>query len=470
MGILLEKLTAYSSGDFYPYHMPGHKRKQSGTMPSAWTAADITEIEGFDNLHQAEGILKDIQEKAAHAYGAEESFYLVNGSTCGILSAISATVPLGGELLIARNCHKSVYHGAYLRHAKLHYVYPEQVAGYDLCEAVTPEQVREDLKQHPDVAAVLIVSPTYEGRIANVEKIAELVHEKGLPLIVDEAHGAHLGFVDEFAPNSARMGADLVINSVHKTLPAMTQTALLHVNGRLVDREKLKRFLHIYQTSSPSYVLMSSIEEAVALASRGDGFHAFLQNWEWLLSQLSQLRGLRILPESMEACVEKQHDIGKLVISVKGTELSGQQLYDILLNKYHLQAEMVCESYVLCMFTIGDIREGYERLAKALLEIDGRLQKGEEKGLCAMPRLKTVNAFFEAWDMEKESVALTKAEGRLVGEFLNLYPPGTPIAVPGECLTGEVISLLQEYLAKGLEVQGISKDRQIMVLREKYRN
>ncbi len=466
MGILLEKLTAYSKSDFYPYHMPGHKRQQTGTLPKVWTAVDITEIDGFDNLHQAEGILKEVQEKAAHAYGAEESFYLVNGSTCGILSAISATVPLGGELLIARNCHKSVYHGAYLRQARLQYIYPEQVEGYNLCEAVTPKQVREALEQHPDVAAVLIVSPTYEGRIADMEAIAGIVHEKGIPLIVDEAHGAHLGFLPEFAMNSACMGADLVINSVHKTLPAMTQTALLHVNGRLVDRERLRRFLHIYQTSSPSYVLMSSIEEAVALAEQKDAFYFFLQSWEWLLTQLSQLQGLRILPESMEDCVKKQHDIGKLVISVIGTELSGQQLYDILLSKYHLQAEMVCESYVLCMFTIGDTREGYERLAKALLEIDGRLQKGEEKSLCVMPCLKAEKAFYEAWDMEKESVALVEAEGRLTGEFLNLYPPGIPIAVPGECLTGEVIDMLQEYLTKGLEVQGISKDRQITVLRK----
>ncbi|MBQ9142205.1 MAG: aminotransferase class V-fold PLP-dependent enzyme [Lachnospiraceae bacterium] len=467
MGILLEKLTTYGNSDFYPYHMPGHKRQQCGAIPEAWIAVDITEIDGFDNLHQAEAILKEVQERAAKAYGAEESFYLVNGSTCGILSAISATVPFDGEILIVRNCHKSVYHGAYLRHAKLHYIYPRQVEGYDLCEAVTPEQVGEALAQYPNVSAVLIVSPTYEGRIADVAAIAEMVHEKGIPLIVDEAHGAHLGFVSEFATNSARLGADIVINSVHKTLSAMTQTALLHVNGSIVDRDRLKRFLRIYQSSSPSYVLMSSIEEAVAQAEQKTIFHTFLQNWEKLLTDLSQLQRLKILPKSLDACVKKQHDIGKLVISVKGTELSGQELYDILLKEYHLQAEMVCESYVLCMFTVGDTKEGYERLEKALIEIDGRIQEGNKKELCMMPCMETRKPFHEAWDMEKEAIALTDATGRLAGDFINLYPPGTPIAVPGECLTREVIGMLQEYLAEGLEVQGIYEGAQIMVLREK---
>lgn len=466
MGILLNKLTAYSESNFYPYHMPGHKRASAGNLPAEWTALDITEIDGFDNLHQAEGILKELQGKAALAYGAEESFYLINGSTGGILSAISAVVPFGGELLIARNCHKSVYHGAYLRHLKLHYIYPELIEEFDLCEAVTAEQVRAALAAHPNVAAVLIVSPTYEGRIADVAGIAVAVHEKGIPLVVDEAHGAHLGFSPEFAPNSARLGADIVINSVHKTLPAMTQTALLHVNGSLVDRERLKRFLHIYQTSSPSYVLMSSIEEAVELAGDGSRFTAFVKRWQKLVTDLSECKNLTILPRNWEECVKKRHDIGKLIVSVKGTELSGQQLYDILLEEYHLQPEMACESYVLCMFTIGDSEEGYERLTRALLAIDSNLRKAPEKEISVMPCPEAVMSFHEAWEQEKESVPLTEAEGRLAGEFLNLYPPGTPIGVPGERLSKEAIAMLQCCLSQRLAVQGVTEDGYVIVLRE----
>lgn len=466
MGILLNKLTAYSESDFYPYHMPGHKREFAGKLPAEWTALDITEIDGFDNLHQAEGILKELQEKAALAYGAEESFYLINGSTGGILSAISAAVPFGGELLISRNCHKSVYHGSYLRHLKLHYIYPELIDEFGLCKAVTVEQVREALEAHPNVEAVLIVSPTYEGRIADVAGIAEAVHERGIPLIVDEAHGAHLGFASEFATNSARLGADIVINSVHKTLPAMTQTAILHANGSLVDRERLKRFLHIYQTSSPSYVLMSSIEEAVELAGDRSRFEAFVNRWKKLLTDLSECKNLTILPKNWEECAIRRHDIGKLIVSVKGTELSGQQLYDILLEEYHLQPEMVCESYVLCMFTIGDCQVGYERLIRALLAIDSDLRKVPEKKISVVPCLEAVIPFYKAWELEKESVLLAGAEGRLAGEFLNLYPPGTPIAVPGERLSKEAITMVQCCLRQGLSLQGVTEDGYVMVLRE----
>lgn len=467
MGILQDRLTEYSQSDFYPYHMPGHKRNPAGALPREWTNRDITEIEGFDNLHDATEVLKELQEKATTAYGAEESFYLVNGSTCGILSAISAAVPFGGELLITRNCHKSVYHGAYLRHLSLHYLYPDVLEGYDVCEAITAKQVEKALEEHPGAAAVLIVSPTYEGRIADVQAIAEVVHKKGLPLIVDEAHGAHLGFSPDFAVNSARLGADIVINSVHKTLPAMTQTALLHVNGELIDRQILKRYLRIYQTSSPSYVLMSSIEEAVDMAGEEIAFEEFVIRWQELLTRLSELKRLRILPNSFEECRKKKQDIGKLIISTKETELSGTKLYDMLLTEYHLQPEMVCESYVLCMFTIGDTKEGYERLAEALLDIDRQTKTVKKPGFGKSRVPETVLPFYEAWDEAPEEILLKDAEGRIAGEFLNLYPPGTPILVPGERLTKDIITFLEKCMSEGLTVQGISKEGNIKVLRER---
>ncbi len=466
MGILLDKLTAYGESDYYPYHMPGHKRRLSCTLPKEWIATDITEIEGFDNLHQPQGILKELQDRAAAVYGAEESFYLVNGSTCGILAAISATVPMGGELLIARNSHKSVYHAAYLRQLTLHYMYPEMVEGYSICEAITAEQVEKSLRQYPQVSAVLIVSPTYEGRIADVEAIAKVVHKKRIPLIVDEAHGAHLGFSPLFARNSAALGADIVINSVHKTLPALTQTAILHANGALFDRENLKRFLRIYQTSSPSYLLMSSIEEAIEVALKQSVFERFAWNWKALLEELTACKNLRVLPADYRMCAEKKHDMGKLIISVEETELSGQELYDILLEKYHLQPEMACENYVLCMFTIGDEWQGYERLAKALLSIDCGLQKCKENKTRQVPELYTDKPLFEAWEKEKEYVLLENAQGRIVGDFLNLYPPGVPIAVPGEIITKDTIDLLLDCLHGGLAVQGIRGDGYIALIKE----
>lgn len=470
---LFQKLKAYGASDYYPCHMPGHKRQSLGELPPEIAGIDITEIDGFDNLHQPEGILMQLQRQAARIYGAEESFFLVNGSTAGILTAISAAVPEGGTLLISRNCHKSVYHGAYLRKLELKYLCPETNAHFDLCEAVKAEQVEQALKAEPGINAVLIVSPTYEGRLADVAAIAKAVHAHGIPLIVDEAHGAHLGFHTEFAENSCRLGADLVVHSVHKTLPAMTQTALLHCNGSLVDRDRVRRFLRIYQSSSPSYVLLSSIENAVRLAETHRAlFDIFLKRWKNMNEALSACKHLRFLPGRPEDGEEKPaaHDIGKLVISVKDTDMTGEQLYCTLLTKYHIQLEMACETYCLAMFTIGDTQEGYERLTNALLEIDRERKNVSEASRISefkqsagyltgetLPR--ALVPFYEAWDNERVYLPLEKAFGRCVGDFINLYPPGTPILVPGEILTKEAGRYLLQLSKSGLTVQGLRTEK-----------
>lgn len=458
---LFDKLKCYGSSDIYPYHMPGHKRQISGKLPQEFCKMDITEIESFDNLHQPEGILRELQNKAASLCGAEESFYLVNGSTGGILSAVSAAVPVGGHILMARNCHKSVYHAAYLRKLKISYLYPNVLEEFDISEAVTPEQVRFALEREADIDAVLVVSPTYEGRIADIQGIAQAVHEKGIPLIVDEAHGAHLGLSSEVHENSCRAGADIVIQSTHKTLPALTQTALLHVNGNRVNRDLLRRFLHIYQTSSPSYLLMASIDNALYFAETNGktAFAEFRQQYGEMLGRLAQCRHLRF-PEPND---EKQ-DMGKLVISVKNADITGKQLYDILLKKYHLQTEMATESYVLAMFTVGDSHEGYDRMTKALLEIDRSLgvsalsetdEEGNDFGTAEKKNAVEALPLSEAWDAKTEEILLHDAAGRYAGEFVNLYPPGIPVLVPGEKVTEELSRRMFRWLQQGLTVQGI---------------
>lgn len=485
---LYQRLKQYGEEDYYPYHMPGHKRNSCGEMPGELLKIDITEIEGFDNLHQPEGILLELQEKAARLYGAEESFYLVNGSTCGILSAISAALPQGAHLLMARNSHKSAYHAAYLRNLTVSYLYPPINQEYDICDVITPNQVRDALEAEPDIGAVFIVSPTYEGRIADIETIAHIVHEKGIPLIVDEAHGAHLGLVHMdsaepkqgekrciYHPNSCQAGADIVIHSVHKTLPAMTQTALLHVNGNRIDREKLRRFLHIYQSSSPSYVLMASIDNALQLVERRgeELFAAFEENYACMSEKLSACKYLKFLP------VDERQDIGKLVISAKQAGLSGKIIFNILLQDYHLQLEMAAGSYCLAMFTIGDTKEAFERMEQALLTIDKDIAEGkivvepvpcpsEKSDACSTERLVTRLAerkveyhslpLAQAWDMPYEEIPLESATGRHVAEFINLYPPGVPILVPGEVLQEEQYRTIQRHIEQGLNVQGVSQE------------
>ena len=483
MGKLYKQLKCYGESDYYPYHMPGHKRQPLGDMPEEIAQLDITEIDGFDNLHQAEGVLQELQDKASELYGAEETYYLVNGSTCGILSAISAALPEGGHILMARNSHKSAYHAAYLKSLTISYLYPDILEEYDMFGAITPEQVRKALDEEPDIGAVFVVSPTYEGRIADIGAIAEVVHKKGIPLIVDEAHGAHLGLAEGFPENGCRQGADIVIHSVHKTLPAMTQTALLHVNGNRIDRAKLRRFLHIYQSSSPSYILMASIDNALkTVESQGEMlFRNFKERYLKLLQNLQACRHIRFVPPE-----EGKQDIGKLVISSKKTGLSGQQIYDMLLQKYHLQLEMAAGSYCLAMFTIADTPEAYERMEKALLEIDKDIDAksginnmnssinscgADSISAASLYKIKVVKddavkvnnikvkaiPFAQAWDMPCEMLPLRDAVGRCVGEFINLYPPGVPLLVPGEVLQQKQYEQLLVYLEQGLTVQGVEK-------------
>lgn len=463
----MEKLKKYSESDFYPYHMPGHKRQSAGQLSNDITSIDITEIDGFDNLHAPEGIFCEMQKRAAALYGADESFFLVNGSTGGILSAINAALSEGDHILMARGSHRSAYHAAYLRKLKISYLYSPVMKEFDICDVVAPEQIEEALETQPDIKAVFIVSPTYEGRIADIKKIAEIVHRREVILIVDEAHGAHLGMAEGFAANSCQAGADIVIHSVHKTLPALTQSALLHVNGERVDREKIKRFLRIYQSSSPSYVLTAGIDNAVNLLEhdRERMFRNFYIRYRNMMKELSKCRKLRFLP------MNAKQDIGKLMISGRDAGVSGRKIYDLLLDQYHLQLEMASSSYCLAMFTVCDGEEAYRRMTDALLAIDSRLAamagkeadaavvmgKGESPDVTKLLTCGDGNPIplWKAWDMEWERVPLSEAVGRYAGEFVNLYPPGIPLLVPGERFTERHCLGIEAFMAQGLNVQGV---------------
>ena len=277
---LEKKLQAYAESDAYAFHMPGHKRVMDPLGGQAMKL-DITEIDGFDNLHDAEGVLRDEMEAAAEMYGAQETLFSVNGSTCALLAAISAAVPRGGTILIERACHMAVYHAAYLRELKVLYV-------EEVCSGAAGDNIRCD--------AIVITSPTYEGAVKDVRAWAVFAHAHNASLIVDEAHGAHLGFHPYFPESAVRCGADVVVQSTHKTLPAMTQTALLHnVSGRVSSR-RLHFFMDIYETSSPSYVLMASITSALRLVREqgAELFEAYARRLQRVRRELCDLRHFRL--------------------------------------------------------------------------------------------------------------------------------------------------------------------------------
>lgn len=466
MGQLWDKLGDLSRSNMYPYHMPGHKRNAGCGMDTAlFFDHDITEIDDFDNLHDARDIIMDCQNRANALYKAGETYFLVNGSTCGVLSAISAVTGDGDTILTARNCHKSLYHAAYLRNLKLEYLYPQRISGYDFCGAVKPEDIDAALNAGTSIKAVFITSPTYEGVYSDVRAIADIAHSYGVPLIVDEAHGAHLGISDRISEGAIEGGADIVIHSLHKTLPSITQTALLHVNGTIVDRDRLKRFLRIYQTSSPSYLMMASIDDCITyMTANGNLWADSLMSYhDKIIDATRQLQHLEIPDDNIV------NDPCKVVISCRNTSISGSQLYDLLRTRYALQPEMACETYVLMIITGMDTMEGIDRLIEAVEDIDRRLGfardtrlKNDTLSTDTVP--KAIKTLRDAWDSGFEEVILESAVGRIAGDFVNLYPPGIPIIVPGEEISQDIVSTIRDSLSKGLNVQGISETGKIRVI------
>ena len=463
---LYRALEIYSQEDYYPFHMPGHKRNPGTVNTDLPFDRDITEIEGFDNLHHPEGILKKAQETAAGVYGTRECYYSINGSTAALLAAVSAAVPRNGQILVARNCHKAVYHAMYLRNLMPTYIYPQIDSKWWINGGISPDKVERALAENPEIQAVLITSPTYDGVVSDIEKIARIVHSYHIPLIVDEAHGAHFHFSNYFPTSSAELGADLVIQSFHKTLPSMTQTAVLHNCSDRVDSTLLRRFMGIYQSSSPSYILMASMDACMEkMASDGNEmFREFTKILEKARRRLSECRYIRLVsPKTGEAGVF-DFDRSKLILSTRYCSLTGTELAEILLKKYHIQVEMESEHYVLALAAVGDREEGFERLCQAIEEIDREeSQKKKEKNdfdadktdkSLYLPRNQLMS-IADAMDSGSEVRKLEESIGQISAEFGYLYPPGIPLIVPGEQITGQFIRNMRIYMEEGLYLQGL---------------
>ncbi|WP_243140908.1 aminotransferase class I/II-fold pyridoxal phosphate-dependent enzyme [Candidatus Galacturonibacter soehngenii] len=455
---LYERLKSYSELDYYPFHMPGHKRSKENHFINPF-CLDITEIDNFDNLHHSEGILLEAQKRAAHLYQSKESYFIINGSTAGLLSAISACTSKGGSILMARNCHKAVYNAVFLNELKNIYTYPQNTDKYCVNGGLNPEKVKQLLISNQNIQAVVITSPTYDGIVSNVKEIANIVHKYNIPLIVDEAHGAHFGFHSYFPENAIKNGADIVIHSLHKTLPSLTQTALIHVNGTIVDRDRLRRYLSIYQTSSPSYLLMASIDSCInLLQTEGkDLFDNYVKKLNQFREEMSVLTKLKLLDDSVLGKYDIYDlDRSKLIISTKNTDITGKELYNRLLEKYHLQMEMATSNYVLGMTSVMDTEIGYERLKSALIEIDktcNYVENNEKINLNL--EAKICYTITESLKRTTKEHSLNDSIGKVSGEYVYLYPPGIPLIAPGEEITYELIIEINKYKKMGLTIEGM---------------
>ena len=460
METLYDKLRQYRDAGVCPMHMPGHKRDTARWQMENPYGLDITEIDGFDNLHDARGVLREAMDRAARLWGAEQTWFLVNGSSCGVLAAVAACTRWGDEVLVARNSHRSLYNALYQNNLRPRYLCPELIPGFGAAGGVTARQVEEALRTHSNVKLVAITSPTYEGVVSDVKGIAITAHRHGVPLLVDEAHGAHLGLAAGFPAGAVRSGADLVVQSVHKTLPSLTQTALLHRCGTLVSAAAVERQLSIYESSSPSYVLMAAIDRCAAfLEENGEqAFALYRENLRRFDEQTASLRALCLLGRGREAEGRPgRHGIhaldpSKLVIGAFGSGLTGPALMERLRREDKIELEMAARTYAIAMTSLCDTRESLDRLASALLRLDASLAPPRALAAAepALPLPERVLTLREAEERRGRVLPLREAVGRISRETVFAYPPGIPLIVPGERLSAELADHLRLLAASGV--------------------
>ena len=472
----------YNEKNLLPLHMPGHQRKteMGAALPYAY---DYTEVEDLDNLHAPEGILQEAMNRTAAYYGCPDCFYLVNGSSSGLQAGIFALLEEGDEVVVARNCHRSVFYALSLRKAKIHFLLPEFWEDFSCFGSISPKEVERLLREFPKSKALIFTSPSYEGVVSDVEAIARLCHENGLSLLVDEAHGAHFSPKKGAAfPESAiALGADLVVQSPHKTLCSLTQSAWILGNGEKYSREKLSFYLSVFQTTSPSYPLMLSLEKATTLLER-EG-EALFSRWKKVMKsfreQARTLSYFSFLWEKEEACFAM--DFSKIFLRALGIpELRlGRDLAKLLREDYGIESEMHSGENLLLMTGPFISEEELDRLFFVLKDIERRFGEDREKQ-SGEGRPETIEQSLQSKLLpsalyqisvadnslqiseglkEGEELSLHEGEGRICLEYLSLYPPGIPLLFPGEKLTREKIQEIEALEKEGIELQ-YSRHRQ----------
>ena len=447
--------------------MPGHKgsaiyRKYGYTeFLEKMMDCDITEIIGADNLFQTEGILKAAQEEYAKLYGVKRAYMLVNGTSGGVIAAIMASVPKGGKLVMARNSHKAIYNALLLADIQPVYAYPEMIEEYGISGEITADEITRCLDENPDASAVILPSPNYYGICSDIKKIAEIVHSRGKILIVDQAHGAHLKFFSDCGftdmPKSAEeQGADVAVNSIHKTLASFTQSAALTFNSDTLDYYVLEDKLQMIQSTSPSYILMGSLDINADIIKnhKEEAFSAWHDALVYFYDEAKKIEGLEVIRN-------EKLDFTKINLDMSAYGLSGSELEHLLMEK-GIYAELTTGNILMCMTGIGNTKEHMERLLEALKEIADSRTKVEGKKQTPPAVLE---ARFElcAVPSKKERVPLENGAGRICASSIIPYPPGIPFICPGERITEEVITYIKALREAGEKVIGVNAEGEIIV-------
>ena len=447
------------------FHMPGHKGKSFyvengyGEFLDEIMNCDITEIPGADNLFQAEEVIRVTMNKYKALYESKESYLLINGSSAGILAAILSSIAKGGKLVMARNCHKSAFNALSLGDITPVYAFPSTVEEYGILGEVSATEIARCLDENPEAEAVILPSPNYYGICSDIKAIADEVHKRDKILIVDQAHGAHLKFFEDeygFPKPAEEQGADIVINSIHKTLGSFGQTALLNVMSDRVDLISLEDKLQVVESSSPSYPMMATLDiNADILETKGEELmKAWAENITWFYEAAKKVPGLKVMTSG-------NLDKTKLNLDMSAYGLTGNDLEELLMEK-NIFIELVAGNVVMCMTGIGNKRCDFETLIEELQNIaSSRSLLADEK--TAQPKALTKKLQWAGVPSQKETVHIDEAMGRVSAMSIIPYPPGIPIACPGEVLDEELLTYIKERRLAGEKVIGVAEDLQIQV-------
>lgn len=437
---------------------------------------DVTEIDGTDNLHDPQEMILDSQIRAAKVFGAYKTYFLVNGTTVGIQAMILGVLKPGDQILIPRNCHRSIWSALILGGLEPIYINPEVDPKTGLALSLSPQTIEEKLEKHPKIKAVVITYPTYYGTCCDMKKISEIIHRKNKLLLVDEAHGAHLCFNRDLPVSSLEGGADMVVQSTHKILSSLTQSSMLHIRNKNIPPENIELYLGMLQSSSPSYPLMASLDFATEEVDRKgkDKWQNILQWTDWARESINKNTSMKVKGKE---CIGQYHikdiDRGKLWIDVISLGLLGTEVEKILRKEYKIQIELSGYSHILAMTGMGTIREDVEKLVKALLDIDKKYKRPIKISSPPVFQHRDLDTIKvnprQAIYSKEEEVLLERSVGRISKEFIIPYPPGIPIVTPGEDITKEVIETIKAIKLWGGKIIGLQdkKSKKIKVIKEK---
>ncbi|QSX04931.1 aminotransferase class I/II-fold pyridoxal phosphate-dependent enzyme [Sedimentibacter sp. zth1] len=463
---VIEGIKKYREEVDTSFHMPGHKNKPNilDEIGNNLYKYDITETIGTDNLHFPTGMIKNTLDFISDSYKTKQSYIVVNGTSCGVISSIMACTNPGDFILVQRDCHKSVYNAVILGGLKVEYLYPEFNKEHGLNFSVSLEKLEQMLINYPKIKLVVLTYPTFYGICFDIKKAAEIVHKYGKILMIDEAHGSHLNFSEMLPQSAESSGADIVTQSTHKTLPSLTQSSVLHVCSDRIDTSKLSRMLRMLQTTSPSYILMASVQNAIEYMNK-NGEEKLQKNIEMFRIKTNELRelGVNVLTDDFlisEGCYE--FDETRAVVSLNDVGITGKELEIILREKYKIQMEMSDLMYIVGYITAADDPSDIAKLFDAIKEIYIDAKKMGNKSskvyIEEFPRLTQEMSMKNAFYSKNEIVTTEKSIGRISSDFIIPYPPGIPLICPGEIIKEETIEYATSLLANGINVNGIENN------------